>query len=182
MKNHNIEVWKAVEGYENLYQVSNLGNVKSLDREVTYSSGVVTLHKGKTLKQDTARGYKRVTLSENGKTKRFQVHRLVAMHFVENPEDKPHVNHLDGNKANNVVDNLEWCTASENEQHSFKVLGKKALRGDRKKTNKLKEKDISEIRKMYNDGYLQREIAVIFNVSRRHISDVVNYKRWEWIE
>ena len=108
------EVWKDVKGFAGYYQVSNLGRVKSLK-----------YNKTRFLKKEIAKGkYNRVTLSKENKTTRFQVHRLVASHFISNPNNKPCVNHKDGNGFNNSVENLEWCTYSENERHSYDVLGK----------------------------------------------------------
>lgn len=76
------------------------------------------------LKGEVNHGYHRVNLFIDGKAKKYRVHRLVAMEFIDNPLNKENVNHIDGNKLNNHIDNLEWCTASENEYHSYRVLGK----------------------------------------------------------
>lgn len=75
------------------------------------------------LKQSEHKGYRRVCLSMNNKRQHYPVHRLVAEAFVPNPEDKPFVNHMDGNKRNNLSDNLQWCTASENQKHAYDTLG-----------------------------------------------------------
>ena len=113
------EIFKDIKGYEGLYQVSNLGNVKSLPK------GDGNGNKERILKFDNSNKtntttYLRVTLSGNGKTKRFSVHRLVAEAFIPNPDNKPHVNHIDNNGENNTVANLEWCTHSENMVHAQK--------------------------------------------------------------
>ena len=110
------EIWKAVVGYEGKYEVSNLGNVKSIPRYVRNSVGSQTFVDGKMLIpfQDKV-GYLHVLLSDkNYKKKRWLVHRLVAMAFLENPNNYPVVNHKDENKSNNCVNNLEWCTQSYN--------------------------------------------------------------------
>jgi hypothetical protein len=104
------EVWKPVVGFEGLYEVSNLGRVKSLKRTTT---------SGRELVQSLNRGYKYVVLSKNGKQYNAKVHRLVAESYIPNPEGKKEVNHIDGNKANNAVENLEWATASENSRHAM---------------------------------------------------------------
>lgn len=112
------EIWKSIEGYEGYYEVSNYGRVRSVDRTLTYSNGYLAKHKGRILKGETdKKGYKRVRLSKNDKTKKFQVHRLVAMAFIPNPENKKFVNHIDENSSNNRLDNLEWVTGSENMRH-----------------------------------------------------------------
>jgi DNA-directed RNA polymerase subunit RPC12/RpoP len=130
------EIYKPIEGYEEHYQVSNLGNVKSLPRPTT---------KGGLLSQENTKSkdaiYKRVTLSKNGVAKRFLVHRLVAAAFISNPDNKPQVNHIDNDTTNNIVSNLEWSTGSENMQHSRKqgrqdIVKEAAAEGRRKAADK----------------------------------------------
>lgn len=99
------EIWKPVVGYEGLYEVSNLGKVKNNKKIIS--------------SVDDGNGYLRLHLSKEGKVKSFRVHRLVAEAFIENPYGLPKVNHIDGNKKNNVVDNLEWCTQAENVEHAY---------------------------------------------------------------
>ena len=99
------EVWKDVKNYEGLYQISNLGNVKRISS-------------GKRLKPYNRKGYIRVALSKDDTTKHIDIHRLVAQAFIPNPENKPEVNHIDGDKSNNEVSNLEWCTRKENMNHA----------------------------------------------------------------
>ena len=119
----NNEIWKDVKGYEGLYQVSNMGRVKSLERTVTRKNGRKQTIRERILKPRTNQdGYLRVTLYNNGnKIKQFLVHRLVCEAFHENPENKPCVNHKDENKTNNIASNLEWCTASENSNHGTRT-------------------------------------------------------------
>ena len=106
-------VWKKIEvkGYDN-YSVSNTGLVRNDDT-------------GKLLKPQKTRGYYYVHLKRCGKLKNKYIHRLVAQAFIPNPENKPQINHIDGNPQNNCVSNLEWCTQSENILHRYRVLGKK---------------------------------------------------------
>lgn len=110
------EIWKDIKHYEGLYQVSNLGNVKTLDKYV--NSGIKNNNKvkrkGKLLKQYNKRGYLQVTLTHNNKRKYVGVHRLVAQAFIPNPNNLPQVNHKDEDPLNNHVENLEWCTAKYN--------------------------------------------------------------------
>ena len=104
-----MEVWKDIAGYEGLYRVSNLGNVESL----------VT---GKVLKKlPHSTGYHAVVLYKNRKPKRCILHRLVAEAFIPNPENKPTVNHKNGDKHDNCITNLEWATHKENQQHAFRT-------------------------------------------------------------
>lgn len=119
-----MEVWKDIEGYEGLYQVSNLGRVKSLERNVVYS-GQTRHVKERIMKQTEKKGgrceqgYLQICLKKNNVVKNFRVHRLVANAFIQNPEGKETVNHIDGNKHNNCVDNLEWLTQEENNKHAY---------------------------------------------------------------
>jgi hypothetical protein len=122
-------MWKDIEGYEGLYQISDKGEVKSLERYVDGRWGQ-TLIKEKILSPITAgKKYKMVGLSNNSNTKFVNIHRLLAQTFINNPHNKEQVNHIDGNKMNNELCNLEWVTCKENIIHSFKVLGRKSSGG-----------------------------------------------------
>lgn len=120
------EIWKDIIGFEGLYQISNYGRVKSLDRVIIRKSRWggydSALYLGRILKKAFYKnGYAFVSLSSPIKIKQIMIHRLVAIHFINNPQNKNEVNHKDGLKANNQVDNLEWVTASENMKHSFAI-------------------------------------------------------------
>ena len=109
------EIWKAVSGFEGLYEVSNIGNVRSLDRTVTRKDGVVVSFKGKQLLPRLNHdGYLQVQISKCNKCKTVKVHRLVADAFMPNPLSLPEINHKDENKTNNAVTNLEWCSHKYN--------------------------------------------------------------------
>ena len=104
-----MEEWRDIEGYEGLYQISNLGRVKSFPRPTT-PGGILKINKRKD-------GYCSVMLCKNGKTKRFSVHRLVAQAFIPNPNNLPIINHKDENPSKNIVDNLEWCDYEYNNNY-----------------------------------------------------------------
>lgn len=119
-----MEIWKNIKGYENLYQVSNLGRIKRL-RGFIYKKNH-TENKIKYIKQEkilktfvNSRGYFVVTLHKNGNPKQYQLHRLIALSFIDIIEGRPCVNHKNGKKTDNRISNLEWVTIKENSQHSF---------------------------------------------------------------
>lgn len=113
-----MEEWKDIKGYEGLYQISNLGNVKSVPRNGKYCTRIIPLY----MSLSDRNGYKAVTLYKNGERATLSVHRLVAEAFVTNEENKNIVNHINGNRADNRATNLEWVTQSENIRHSFDIL------------------------------------------------------------
>lgn len=121
-ENDRIEIWKDYKDYEGLYQASNLGRMRSLDRWVKSKSGSVRLCKGKILKLCTDKyGYLKVGLWKNGKQKYFLTHRLVAEAFIPNPYNLPCINHKDECKTNNNVNNLEWCNSKYNNAYGTRT-------------------------------------------------------------
>jgi hypothetical protein len=164
-----MENWKDIKGYEGKYQVSDLGNIKSLFRYKI------------TLKQKICKtGYLSVALYLNKKPKWFLTHRLVAQNFILNPENKPEVNHKDGVKSNNVVYNLEWTTKSENGLHAVDI-GLHNIIGENNNTSKLTNEDVTKIKEL-KGIYSQRELARMFGVSKGAIYFIhhkINWKRHE---
>ena len=112
------EQWKPIAGYEGIYEISNTGKVRSLAREIPYPNGKSRKITGYEKKAIEVGGYLYFCLSKDGKSKRFAAHRLVASAFLENPDNKPEINHKDCDKKNNRVDNLEWVTRQENVDHA----------------------------------------------------------------
>lgn len=116
------EIWKDIPGYLHFYQVSNFGNVRSVDRQFFRENGRVCTREGKLKKlYDCKNGYKKVELSYIGTARRFYVHRLVAEAFIPNPDNLPEINHKDENPSNNHVDNLEWCTHEYNSNYGTRA-------------------------------------------------------------
>ena len=117
-----VEVWLPVNGYLNFYEVSNLGNVRSVDRIVGARSGGMRFQKGALLKPGMdSRGYLQVCLNAYGKHKMHLVHRLVVKAFFPKDQKRNLVNHIDSNRTNNNLENLEWVTSSENQIHAYKA-------------------------------------------------------------
>lgn len=114
-------IWKDIEGFEDYYQISSDGRVRSKDRTIIDKIGRKRSWKGQLLNPDIAQnGYYRVTLSINRNRKQLYLHRLLAKYFIPNPNDLPQVNHIDGNKLNNNLNNLEWCSNQDNIIHAYK--------------------------------------------------------------
>lgn len=109
------EIWKDIKGYEGLYQVSNLGNIRSLK----FKNNIIEKERIRVLRQQLRNGYLTINLTKNGKRKNYQIHRLVAQEFISNPNQYSIVNHKDYKKTNNRVDNLEWCTQKYNVNYSI---------------------------------------------------------------
>ena len=114
------EIWKDIQGYEGFYQISNLGRVKSLERIVHKNNGVIQTRKERIMAERVSTdGYYIAKLTLDGYSKSIAIHRLVAIHFIPNPDNLPEVNHKDFDRTNNRVDNLEWCTHLENIRYSW---------------------------------------------------------------
>lgn len=129
-------------------------------------------------------GYREVLLSENGKTIQCRVHRLIAETFIPNPTNLPCVNHKDGNKLNNSVDNLEWCTHSENTRHAYEVGLEKKVCGEKHHAHKLTESEVRYIKKVYQKRHKDFgavALSIKFNVDRTTIHDIVRGKTWGWL-
>jgi len=157
------ERWEIIKGFED-YEISNKGSVRRL-----YLKGY------KTRAKVIQNGYVSVTFSKGNTFKKFQVHRLVAIAFIPNPDNKPCINHIDGNKLNNEDWNLEWNTFSENELHSHRILGKKTNGIIRRKINL---DDFCVIKALYYSGFSQTTISEKYNVNQATISNIINGKTY----
>lgn len=169
------ENFKPVEGFPD-YRIGDKGTLISL------KSGIPIRLSARKHSQ----GYLTYSLCFQGKVFYFLAHRLVAQHYIPNPQNKPNVNHINGNKQDNRVENLEWCTPSENNKHAVEIGCFKDVFQDRKGTKndncKLTEDDVKKIRSLLDLGVYQYEIAVIFGVGQAHISRIKRGKLWSHLK
>ena len=167
------EIWKDVVGYEGLYQVSNLGHIKSIGRKSN--------HKNTIIMKPFISGnrYFSVYLHKNNNSKRTFVHRIVALAFIPNPENKPYVNHINGNRFDNCVSNLEWCTSQENNSHAVRTgLNKgyshwNGITGENN-PHSIPVFQIDKNNNIVNTFCSAREASNITGISRRMISNCCN--------
>jgi hypothetical protein len=171
---------ESIKGYEGMYEISNYGRVKSLARTIIYSNGAV--HKVDEKIKNARKnpdGYRRASLSKGSIKENYSIHRLVAEHFIPNPNNLEQVNHITGDKERNEAWNLEWCTESDNMKHAHKTGLIKYCKGERHKWSKLTATDIENILHLLNTTKLyQWEIAEKFGVSHSVISRIKDGKRW----
>jgi hypothetical protein len=185
------EIWKDIPGYEGYYQVSNIGRVKGLERKVPHPTcgGEMTVHEKILSPQTTINRVKQVSLSKNGNIKRKSVHRLVAIAFIPNPKNKPCINHKDGDRTNNNVNNLEWCTHSENTIHAYKngLFPDDMNSGSKNGRAKLNESQVKEIRTRFYKADkkttfikdIYHELMKDYGVSRGTIHRIVKKTHWK---
>lgn len=176
------EVWKPIAGYEGLYEVSNLGQVRSLDsiRKMARGKGTF-LWRGRILKQSSLpAGYKYAMLSKDNKPKHGLVHRFVASAFVDNPNGYGIVNHIDGVKSHNVESNLQWVTSSQNNIHAIYAGLRIPPRGQQVSTAKLTDEMVIVMRRLALKLSI-KDIADAFGVSPNCASDIIQYKAWKHV-
>lgn len=144
--------------------------------------GIIRNAKTKAIKSQyvSSTGYYMITISKNNKSKPYRVHRLLANNFIENPENLKEVNHIDGNKLNNNLENLEWVTHFGNMQHAFRI-GLVNNNGVKNGMSKLNETNVSEIKELLKKGVTQIKIANKYNVSRSAILKIHLKKTWKTI-
>ena len=182
------EIWKPIKGYEGLYEISNQGRVKSLQREVIRSNGfkqivtekIITLISSKITTRHPNPMF-HVELWKDNKRKTYFIHRLVAEHFIPNLEGKPQVNHIDGNRYNNTVENLEWVTGSENMIHAYKT-GLTQPRGQKPiKRIDLKTNEVVLFKNVYDAARaIQAKPCAIRNALKGRCLTSNGYK-WEYV-
>lgn len=170
------EQWKEAVGFNGDYLISNFGRVRSM---------VYGGHRGQILSVTKHRqGYLRVKLSKDVGHKSYLVHRLVGDAFIPNPYNKETINHIDGNKANNHVSNLEWATQSENNKHAFRtglhIITDKQWKS-MTKGFKISNSQVIKIRELFNNGMSLQQIADTYNVSKAQVCRIVNHKSRKYV-
>lgn len=170
------EAWEGIGGFEGLYKVSSFGRILSLPRFGTKNEAkILKLHVSKRY------GYANVCLCKNNHKVLRRVNRLVAIAFIPNPNNLPEVNHKDGNKLNNNVSNLEWCTNSYNKIHAYKI-GLMSAVGERNGQSKLNEAQVRDIRALLAVNANQRLLAKRFGISQQTVSEIKMRKIWSHLE
>ena len=184
------EIWKDIKGYEGLYQESNLGRIKRF----LFVNNIIVKKQDKILKnQKHSAGYNIITLTKNSQQKICLVHRLVAEAFLEKIDGKTYINHKDGNKSNNNVDNLEWCTQKENMQHAVKhnlinySTREKGAKNPRALKIKMIDKDTNQIIKTFDsivdarDFFGKKSSGGIVTCLKGRTKTIYGYK-WEYVQ
>jgi len=175
-----IEKWRDIKGYENYYQVSNIGNVRSLDRTVPHP--VMGFKKGKPCKQHpNHNGYMRVGLHKLGNREQEFVHKLVGQAFVSNPNSKPQINHIDGDKLNNNVENIEWCTNKENCIHASNLGLRNPVRGIEHHNAKMNPEKVKDLRKKRDEGWSYKQLCDLFGITKGVVGQIYHKRTWAYV-
>lgn len=177
--NNTSETWADINGYFGLYQISNFGRVKRLEKCIV-RKGFECILPEKILKQKiNTNGYLSIGLTNNKKRSTVNVHRLVALSFIPNVYNQPAINHKDGNKHNNLATNLEWCSFSENSRHAKSIGLKKDVFGESHGMTKLLNGDVIDIRNKAMSGMSGADISKLYpSVCYATIRNIINRKTW----
>jgi len=175
------ELFKDIIELDCQFSISNFGRVIKKERKAISKSGFRTIKEGEPLFQDNGKGYKQLYISLNSKRSVFYVHRLVADYFKDNPFSLPEVNHLDGDKSNNHVDNIEWVTRKGNKEHAVK--NGLIPCGEDCSFSKLTEDQVRAIRRLYrmNPKFNKLKLSKKLNVSDATIHKIIKNQRWKHI-
>lgn len=157
------EIWKDIIGYEGIYKISNTGKIKN-------KYGFILANRMKSTK------YYGLILYKNNKIKNVYVHRLIAIHFIPNPENKKCVNHINGIKSDYRIENLEWCTYKENSEHAKKNNLLKPATEFQLPQTKISNKQVFEIRKRLSNGEMGRSLSKEYGVSEQTICDIKKFR------
>lgn len=177
----NDESWKPVVGYEGFYEVSNLGNIRSIGRMVKSKNNSLKFSEGRDIKKILqGTGYYSVNLSRLGKIKTKLVHSLVLEAFCGPKPINSHCMHLDGDKTNNVISNLRYGSPSCNA--AFMIDDGTVSKGEKRHNSKLTEESVLDIRAMAKEGISYKEIKNKYDVGITTICAIVKRRNWDWLE
>lgn len=180
------EIWKDIKGYEGSYQVSNLGRIRGIDRPINCKGKKTRLLKGKIIKPFIdKKGYLRVELRKQKIRYMPKIHRLVSNAFIPNPENKPQVNHKNGIKTDNQIDNLEWVDNIENIHHAYQTGLIKITEGPEHNVSKFTAEEVKTIRKNYIRGdseYGSYGLAKKYGVNQTTILNIIHKKTYKNVD
>lgn len=168
-----MEIWKPIHRFGGYYEISNLGRVKALPK----TRGKGWRKERIMIIQVTKFGYSYIYPSINKIRKTAFIHKVVAEEFIENPNNYKVVNHIDGNKSNNIPANLEWCTTSQNMYHAYRT-GLKSNKGQRNPNHKLTIDDVHKIRYLFQKGATDKELSRKYAVHQKTIYQIRKGKTW----
>jgi hypothetical protein len=180
----NMEQWKDIPGYEGYYQASTYGNIRSVERKIKRKDGTSQTKKSITKSKRIRKDYHATTLHKESERITYGVHRLIAMTFLPNPFNLPQVNHQDGNKLNNHLDNLEWSTGSDNIKHAIEtgLRPNNLYQGEKNGMSVLTEEIVRKIIMMLPDRSMRvSDIASKFGVRHTAVSRINTGKRWSHV-
>jgi hypothetical protein len=170
------EIWKAIDGFDSIFQVSTHGRLRSTTRTINAKNGKIKILKGKLMASGIKNnGYYMACICYNYKIMNFTIHRLMALAFIPRIEGKDFVNHIDGNRANNNLSNLEWVTRKENVRH-----GVERAMNEGRIFMKYTKIQIIEIRDKHKNGHKQTELAIEYKTKPKTIADIIHRRTWDF--
>jgi hypothetical protein len=176
-----MEIWKDIEQFNNEYQISNLGRIKSKEGIIIRSNGIPYKRESKILKPASDKGYLKGAVCLNKKLVRYKIHRIVADAFVNGKKDGLEVNHINGDKSDNNAQNLEWVTRSENMIHAVKIGLLLVKKGSQTKQSKMNELTVLKIYDLKNKGWQRKMILKELSITPDMYKDVIRGKTWKHV-
>jgi hypothetical protein len=177
-----MEIWKDIEKFNSEYQVSNIGRIRSKEAIIIRSNGKLYTRVSKVLKQSLDQGYLKGSVSIDKKMIPYRIHRLVAECFLENPNNYKEVNHINGIKHDNRVENLEWCSRSENMIHAVKTGLLLVTRGSQRTQAKMNEETVLNIHELRKKGFQRKDILKELGITIHMYKGVISNNSWKHVK